>query len=82
MVYQIFADEVLGSGQFGVVYGGMTMTANWISFCFVDAKMYLVVFRKVAFFLLAQVRRANPENVMIFQTELKVSFKNTPNLLS
>lgn len=22
MVYQIFADEVLGSGQFGVVYGG------------------------------------------------------------
>lgn len=21
-VYQIFADEVLGSGQFGVVYGG------------------------------------------------------------
>lgn len=22
-VYQIFADEVLGSGQFGVVYGGM-----------------------------------------------------------
>jgi len=28
MVYQIFADEVLGSGQFGVVYGGMSMTAN------------------------------------------------------
>lgn len=23
MIYQIFADEVLGSGQFGVVYGGM-----------------------------------------------------------
>lgn len=23
-VYQIFADEVLGSGQFGVVYGGET----------------------------------------------------------
>lgn len=22
-VYQIFPDEVLGSGQFGVVYGGM-----------------------------------------------------------
>ncbi|XP_024001710.1 serine/threonine-protein kinase D2-like [Salvelinus sp. IW2-2015] len=22
MVYQIFADEILGSGQFGVVYGG------------------------------------------------------------
>lgn len=22
-VYQIFADEVLGSGQFGVVYGGV-----------------------------------------------------------
>lgn len=21
-VYQIFADEVLGSGQFGIVYGG------------------------------------------------------------
>lgn len=26
-VYQIFADEVLGSGQFGVVYGG----ASYIS---------------------------------------------------
>ena len=24
-VYQIFADEVLGSGQFGVVYGGMSV---------------------------------------------------------
>ena len=24
-VYQIFADEVLGSGQFGVVYGGMKL---------------------------------------------------------
>lgn len=22
-VYQIFSDEVLGSGQFGIVYGGM-----------------------------------------------------------
>lgn len=22
-LYQIFADEVLGSGQFGIVYGGM-----------------------------------------------------------
>lgn len=23
-VYQIFADEVLGSGQFGIVYGGQS----------------------------------------------------------
>lgn len=22
-MYQIFSDEVLGSGQFGIVYGGM-----------------------------------------------------------
>lgn len=27
-VYQIFADEVLGSGQFGVVYGGMKIYAQ------------------------------------------------------
>lgn len=27
-VYQIFPDEVLGSGQFGIVYGGKTTTAE------------------------------------------------------
>lgn len=27
-VYQIFADEVLGSGQFGVVYGGMLSSSD------------------------------------------------------
>lgn len=24
-MYQIFADEVLGSGQFGIVYGGIAL---------------------------------------------------------
>lgn len=24
-LYQIFPDEVLGSGQFGIVYGGMSL---------------------------------------------------------
>lgn len=30
-VYQIFADEVLGSGQFGVVYGGayVSLRMDW-----------------------------------------------------
>lgn len=28
-VYQIFADEVLGSGQFGVVYGGEASNVFW-----------------------------------------------------
>ena len=28
-MYQIFPDEVLGSGQFGIVYGGNVSPGNW-----------------------------------------------------
>lgn len=28
-IYQIFPDEVLGSGQFGIVYGGKGGTLLW-----------------------------------------------------
>ena len=31
MVYQIFADEILGSGQFGVVYGGQCLQSSTIA---------------------------------------------------
>ena len=31
--YQIFPDEVLGSGQFGIVYGGVHRSENIILFC-------------------------------------------------
>lgn len=30
-MYQIFPDEVLGSGQFGIVYGGETLKGYAIS---------------------------------------------------
>jgi len=33
-VYQIFPDEVLGSGQFGVVYGGIKNTEGG-NICFI-----------------------------------------------
>lgn len=29
-MYQIFSDEVLGSGQFGIVYGGMFLFLIYI----------------------------------------------------
>jgi protein kinase D len=34
-VYQIFPDEVLGSGQFGVVYGGEWL--KWSLSCYLDS---------------------------------------------
>uniref|UniRef100_A0A2K5S3W5 Serine/threonine-protein kinase n=1 Tax=Cebus imitator TaxID=2715852 RepID=A0A2K5S3W5_CEBIM len=41
-VYQIFPDEVLGSGQFGIVYGGRLSLLS----IFVNLKFSLVLFRK------------------------------------
>lgn len=38
-VYQIFADEVLGSGQFGVVYGGREVFTQWMWY-FVSLNFY------------------------------------------
>lgn len=45
-VYQIFPDEVLGSGQFGIVYGGKTwiwdIAPNALCFLFQHKKMNLL----------------------------------------
>lgn len=35
-MYQIFPDEVLGSGQFGIVYGGMTGLLWYTIICFIN----------------------------------------------
>ena len=43
-VYQIFSDEVLGSGQFGIVYGGTHFYFHMMLTCLTDFQPYLNVF--------------------------------------
>lgn len=46
-VYQIFADEVLGSGQFGVVYGGMWPMMLPAVFCEGQNEHVKALYRKI-----------------------------------
>ena len=40
-VYQIFSDEVLGSGQFGIVYGGTHFYFHMMLTCLTDFQPYV-----------------------------------------
>lgn len=55
-VYQIFSDEVLGSGQFGIVYGGMLeMNAMLLT------SVFIMTFKGLYVILL--ILQANTERV-------------------